>query len=87
MTRFERTTVVWCDGSPASLRAVAAATREAARRGTGLVLLCWPGRCRARTTGARRRGIPVVEERSRQLVATDASVPLEVVVAGEAPRA
>jgi nucleotide-binding universal stress UspA family protein len=37
--RFEQTTVVWCDGSPDSERAVAAATLEAARRGTGLVLL------------------------------------------------
>lgn len=102
MTRFERTTVVWCDGSPASLGAVAAATREAARRGTGLVLLVVPGHPAsygAATAPAAPAGapspvaaaasdIPAVEERAVALAsATDATVPLEVVVAVDAPQA
>ena len=102
MTRFERTTVAWCDGSPASLGAVAAATREAARRGTGLVLLVVTGR--AASSGAATSAedsaaatsplvaaaldLPAVEERAVALAsAADATVPLEVVVAVDAPPA
>jgi nucleotide-binding universal stress UspA family protein len=102
VTRFERTTVAWCDGSPASLGAVAAATREASRRGTGLVLLVAPGR--AASYGAATSAedsaeatsplvaapldLPAVEERAVALAsAADATVPLEVVVAVDAPQA
>jgi nucleotide-binding universal stress UspA family protein len=100
VTRFERTTVAWCDGSPASLGAVAAATREAARRGSGLVLLVVPARTASAGVAtdaepsaaagplAAALDIPAVEERAVALAsAADATVPLEVVVAVEAPQA
>lgn len=102
MTRFERTTVAWCDGSPASLGAVAAATREAARRGTDLVLLVVTGRAVASGAATAAEApaaatspltpaaldIAAVEERAVALAsAADATVPLEVVVAVDAPPA
>lgn len=101
MTRFERTTVAWCDGSPASLGAVPAATREAARRGTGLVLLVVPGRAASSSAATAAEAfaaetsplaapaldIPEIEERAVTLAsAADATVPLEVVVAVDAPQ-
>ena len=101
MTRFERTTVAWCDGSSASLGAVAAATREASRRGTGLVLLVVTGRAAssgaataAEASAAAASPVAVaaldtaaVEERAVALAsAADAAVPLEVVVAVDAPQ-
>ncbi len=101
MTRFERTTVAWCNGSPASLGAVGAATREASRRGTGLVLLVVTGRAAssgaataaeasaaaASPVAAAALDTAAVEERAVALAsAADTAVPLEVVVAVDAPQ-
>ena len=87
MVRFEQTTVMWCDGSAQSRRAVPASTLEAAARGTGLVLLVVaepvPGAADGRPPARR----PVAEQAVASAVATNPSVPLEVVHASAASRA
>jgi nucleotide-binding universal stress UspA family protein len=85
--RFEQTTLMWCDGSAESRRAVPASTLEAAARGTGLVLLVVAGSvpgAHDRRPPARH---PVAEQAVASAVATNPSVPLEVLHAGSASRA
>ena len=87
MIRFEQTTLMWCDGSTESRRAVPASTLEAAARGTGLVLLV----AAVSLPGARDLRPParhaVAEQAVASAVATNPSVPLEVFHAGAASHA
>ena len=87
MIRFEQTTVMWCDGSAESRRAVAASTLEAAARGTGLVLLVVAGSVPGAHDGRPPVRHPVAEQAVASAVATNPSVPLEVLHASAASRA
>ena len=87
MIRFERTTLMWCDGSAESRRAVAASTLEAAARGTGLVLLVVAGSAPGAHDRRPPARHPVAEQAVASAVATNPSVPLEVLHAGAASRA
>jgi len=87
VVRFEQTTLMWCDGSARSRRAVPASTLEAAARGTGLVLLVVAGPAPAVSDGHSPARHPVAEQAVASAVATNPSVPLEVIHAGAASRA
>jgi nucleotide-binding universal stress UspA family protein len=82
--RFEQTTVMWCDGSAESRRAVPASTLEAAARGTGLVLLVAAGSVPGAQDARLPSRQPVAEQAVASAVATNPSVPLEVLHAGSA---
>jgi nucleotide-binding universal stress UspA family protein len=87
VVRFEQTTLMWCDGSAQSRRAVPASTLEAAARGTGLVLLVVAGSAPGAPDGRPPARHPVAEQVVASAVATNPSVPLEVVHASAASRA
>jgi nucleotide-binding universal stress UspA family protein len=94
VTRFEQSTLMWCDGSAQSRRAVPASTLEAAARGTGLVLLVVAGLAQGAPDGHRQARHPVAEQAVAtaeqavaSAVATNPSVPLEVVHANAASSA
>jgi len=87
VVRFEQTTIMWCDGSAESRRAIPSSTLEAAARGTGLVLLVTAGPAPGGQDGQPPARHPVAEQAVASAVATNPSVPLEVVHASTAPRA